>query len=283
MNPPIGTGASSAILDVTYAHPPTPGRASDIAGGDAGLATCRAPAEDLEALPPTALLAWLLARHPGRVAILSSFGAEAAILLHLAARVDLAIPVLFLDTDRHFPETLAHRDALMRRLGLTDQRDIRPDAAEVMAEDPFGGLCVTGPDACCALRKVRPLERALAGFDVIVDGRKRHHGQSRSALAIVRQDGPRLRASPLVAWEAAEIAAYRQRHDLPAHPLEAQGYASVGCRPCTSPVAAGEGPRAGRWRGAEKTECGIHRPATPRPGAAGRSSHDLASLDVAAR
>lgn len=215
-------------------------------------------AEALERLPPPALLAALAARHAGRLAILSSFGTEAAVLLHLASLVDRAMPVLFLDTGRHFPETLAHRNALARRLGLTGVRDIRPDPREAAAEDPRGDLWSRDPDACCALRKLRPLAAALAEFDVLVDGRKRHHGGGRAALDIFRIEEGRLRASPLLHWDAAEIEAYRARHDLPAHPLAARGYASVGCAPCTTPVAAGEAPRAGRWRGTGKTECGIH-------------------------
>ncbi len=222
------------------------------------------PLAELNGLAPPAILAALAARHPGRIAILSSFGTESAVLLHMASLVDRDLPILFLDTERHFPETLAHRDTLAARLGLTGLRDLRPDPAEVSLEDPLGGLWSFAPDDCCALRKVRPLDRALAEFDVLVDGRKRHHGEDRSALAILREEGGRWRASPLAAWNAAEIEDYRRRHELPAHPLAAHGYASVGCATCTSPVAAGEGPRAGRWRGTAKTECGIHRP-TPTP------------------
>ncbi len=231
---------------------------------------------EIEGLSPPAILSILLARYPGRVAILSSFGTEAAILLHMAALVDRSLPVLFLDTERHFPETIAHRDALARRLALTGLRDIHPDPSEVAAEDPLGALWSSAPDACCALRKVRPLERALAGFDVVVDGRKRYHGAERTALSPVREEGGRLRVSPLMSWDAEELEHYRLRHDLPAHPLAAQGYASVGCQPCTSPVATGEAPRAGRWRGTGKTECGIHF--TP-PSSLKANSHTMDDLD----
>ena len=237
-------------------------------------------AEDAAALPPPALLAHLVARHPGRVAILSSFGTEAAVLLHIASLVDRTLPVLFLETGQHFPETLAHRDRLARQLGLTDVRDIKPDAAEILTEDPAGQLWARAPDACCALRKVRPLDAALAGFEVIVEGRKRHHGAGRAALQPIRREDGRLKASPLVNWNAAELEAYRERHGLPAHPLAARSYASVGCAPCTSPVAPGEASREGRWRGTTKTECGIHLPRTPLQKATHRPMDDLDTLEA---
>ncbi len=195
----------------------------------------------------------------GRLALVSSFGAESAALLHLIAQVDAATPVLFLDTQKHFSETLAHRDALIARLGLTDVRSLAPKAAEVEAEDPQGDLNQTDPDACCALRKTRPLDTALGGFDAWITGRKRFQNAQRLSLPVFELDADgRVKINPLANWAPSDIDAYLDDHDLPRHPLVAQNYRSIGCAPCTTPVAPGEDDRAGRWRGKAKTECGIH-------------------------
>ena len=214
----------------------------------------------LGGLPAAARVAALAEEFRGRVALVSSFGADSAVLLHMAAQADPGMPVLFLDTGKLFPETLAHRDRLVRRLGLRGVRVVRPDPAELAAADPLGGLWNADPDRCCALRKVAPLERALSGFDAWISGRKRHQAATRAALPLLESDGAgRLKANPLAAWSADAIEAYRVAYDLPAHPLVAEGFPSIGCRPCTSRVLPGEDPRAGRWRGRGKTECGIHR------------------------
>lgn len=200
----------------------------------------------------------------GEVALVSSFGAESAVLLHLVASVDSTVPVLFLDTDKHFPETLAYRDRLVDRLGLTDLRVLRPDPAELAARDDTGLRWSYDPDGCCDLRKVRPLERALAGFDATITGRKAFQADTRAALPRFEIDASdahgRLKVNPIVSWQRADLDAYLDRHDLPRHPLVAQGYPSIGCAPCTSRVAPGEDPRSGRWKGWDKTECGIHTP-----------------------
>ncbi len=217
-------------------------------------------AAQLGDLPTPALVAALADEFRGRIALVSSFGADSAVLLHLVAEADPAMPVLFLDTGKLFTETLVHRDRLARRLGLRDLRVLRPDPAELAAADPFGGLWSTDPDGCCALRKTAPLERALAGFDVWISGRKRHQAATRAALPPFENDeAGRLKANPLAAWSAEALEAHRVAHGLPAHPLVAEGYPSIGCHPCTSRVLPGEDPRAGRWRGRGKTECGIHR------------------------
>lgn len=202
------------------------------------------------------VLAWAAAgQWKGRFALVSSFGAESAVLLHLAASIDTALPVIFLDTERHFAQTLQYRDELVARLGLTNVRAQTADAGEAAAEDRDGDLWRRDADACCALRKVRPLERALEGFDAWATGRKRFQGGLRAALPLVEHDGTHFKVNPLANWTAEDVAAYMARHDLPPHPLVAQGFPSIGCWPCTMPA---EG-RAGRWSGAEKTECGIHR------------------------
>lgn len=221
---------------------------------------------ELACLDAAEAVALLARRHAGRIALLSSFGADSAVLLHLVARADPAMPVLLLDTGKLFPETLAHRDALIAQLGLRDVRSIAPDPVALAARDPFGGLRLLDPDACCALRKTEPLARALAPFDLWLNGRRRAQGGERGALRITEATAEgKIKVNPLAAWGDAEIAGYAAEHGLPAHPLVISGYASIGCAPCTSPVAPGEAARAGRWRGTGKSECGIHRPPSHSP------------------
>ncbi len=200
----------------------------------------------------------------GELAVVSSFGAESAVLLHLVSRIDPAIPVLFLETGKHFPETLAYRDAVVESLGLTDLRNLTPDFAEIAAKDESGLRWSYDPDGCCEIRKVQPLARALAHFDATITGRKAYQSNTRAALPRFEIDGSdamgRLKINPLIDWSPEMIAAYIAEHDLPLHPLVAEGYPSIGCSPCTSKVASGEDARAGRWRGWEKVECGIHAP-----------------------
>lgn len=201
----------------------------------------------------------------GRIALVSSFGAEAAVLLAMAAEVDPGIPVIFLDTGKLFGETLRYRDTLIKRLGLTDVRTIEPDPAELKAADPEGLLWQSSPDACCHVRKTIPLDRALRGFDAWITGRKRFQASTRAALDSVEQDDDgRFKVNPLATWSRDRIQAEFDRRDLPRHPLEADGFLSIGCMPCTDRVAPGQDPRSGRWAGLNKTECGIHLSAVPR-------------------
>lgn len=194
----------------------------------------------------------------GDVALVSSFGAESAALLHLAASIDPAVPVIFVDTRRLFPETLAYRDRLIAMLGLTDVRSIGPDGASEQQLDPMGALFARDPDACCGFRKVAPLDAALKPFRAWISGRKRFQASSRHDIPAFEATASHIKINPLASWSMADIAQYMRAHHLPAHPLVAKGYPSIGCAPCTSPVAEGEDPRAGRWRGQDKTECGIH-------------------------
>jgi phosphoadenosine phosphosulfate reductase len=193
-----------------------------------------------------------------RIALVSSFGAESVVLLHLVAEVDRSVPVIFLDTGKLFPETLQYRDRLIDRLGLTDVRVVHPDSARLAAKDRFGALWMTNADLCCHIRKTEPLQRALAGMDAWFTGRKRFQSDVRSRLTLFEADGARIKVNPLANWAAADLKAYALRHDLPEHPLVARGFPSIGCVPCTTKVAAGEDARAGRWRGTDKAECGIH-------------------------
>ncbi len=200
----------------------------------------------------------------GRIALVSSFGADSAVLLDMVARIDPATAVIFLDTGKHFPETLAHRDALVARLGLTDVRVVAPAPPELAAEDPDGVLWNSDPDRCCRLRKVLPLERALAGFDAWITGRKRFQGGERADLPTIEAVDGRIKINPLASWSEARLWAEHESRRLPSHPLVAEGYASIGCATCTRPAHAAEGARAGRWAGSAKTECGIHRAAWAR-------------------
>jgi phosphoadenosine phosphosulfate reductase len=205
----------------------------------------------------------------GRAAVVSSFGAESAVLLALVAQVKRDAPVIFLETGKHFPETLRYRDELVARLGLSDVRSVRPDETDVAKRDPIGGLWARDSDDCCALRKVEPLERALAGFSAWITGRKRFQTEGRQRLGNVEADGRRMKINPLADLTREDIEAILAARGLPRHPLAAEGFASIGCMPCTSRVAPGEDERAGRWRGLDKTEFGIHWPAAaPQPRAA---------------
>jgi phosphoadenosine phosphosulfate reductase len=203
------------------------------------------------------LIAAIRGEFPGRVAVISSFGAEAAVLLDLVASVDRALPVVFLDTGELFDETLEYRRSLTEALGLEDVRVIAPTPAD---RDEARDLWLTDPDRCCHLRKVVPLERAAHGFSALIDGRKRFHAGGREGINTLEADETgRLKVSPLARWSHDRIEAAFRSRGLPRHPLVAQGYRSVGCWPCSRPIGIDEPVRAGRWAGAAKTECGIHR------------------------
>ncbi len=229
------------------------------------FAASRSRVDDLgrrwaEADTETMLAGMIHEEFPQRIALVSSFGAEAAVLLHLVAGIDPRLPVIFLDTGKLFGETLRYRDRLVADLGLTDVRSIKPDPVRIDALDPDGVLWFGNPDMCCHIRKVEPLNRALEGFDAWITGRKGFHGGERDGLQRIEhnEDDGRIKVNPLALWRKADIEGYFERHALPRHPLEADGFLSIGCMPCTDRVAPGEDARAGRWRGREKTECGIH-------------------------
>ncbi|MFD1787087.1 phosphoadenylyl-sulfate reductase [Sphingomonas floccifaciens] len=212
-------------------------------------------------VPTQDLLAELIAGElKGRIAAVSSFGTESAVLLHMIAQVDRSVPVIFTNTQKMFGATLQYRDELAEQLGFTDLRVYRPDPHVLAAKDATGLRWSYDPDGCCEIRKVEPLRRALAPFDAWISGRKGFQSGTRRALPRFEEDEGRLKLNPLADWDKAALDAYFAAHDLPRHPLDAEGYASIGCSPCTSKVKPGEDPRAGRWRGWDKTECGIHSP-----------------------
>ena len=192
------------------------------------------------------------------LALVSSFGTESAALLKVMADVDPAIPVIFLDTGWLFEETLAYRDTLIATLGLRDVRSIRPLEETLTSQDPDRELWFSDPDACCRIRKVEPLGRALKPFSAWLNGRKRFQGNLRADIPVVEDDGMRLKFNPFANVSREELEAIFTRAKLPRHPLAASGFRSVGCMPCTSRTTEGEDERAGRWRGRAKTECGIH-------------------------
>jgi phosphoadenosine phosphosulfate reductase len=197
-------------------------------------------------------------RNAGEIALVSSFGAESVVLLHMAAIIDPATPVLFVDTELLFTETLIYQQEVSERLGLRNVQIIRAD--DIAEKDPYGALRFSDTDACCHLRKTVPLQKALAGFDGWITGRKRFQAGSRAALEFfeVEEGTGRMKVNPLAHWAPEDVRAYMEENRLPRHPLVAQGYPSIGCAPCTSKVAEGEDPRAGRWRDQNKEECGIH-------------------------
>ncbi len=190
----------------------------------------------------------------GPAALVSAFGAESVVLLHMLSRIDRSVPVIFLDTGLLFAATLDYQRAVAERLRLSDVRVVRPGD---LAEDPAHTLHRVDPDACCALRKARPLARALAPFDAWINGRKRFQGGTRAALEFFEPDPVqprRLKVNPLARWAPADVRDYMVENRLPRHPLVAQGYGSIGCAPCTVPGTD----RDGRWAGQDKAECGIH-------------------------
>jgi phosphoadenosine phosphosulfate reductase len=208
---------------------------------------------------PATIIAAARASVPaGRIAVVSSFGNESAALLKFVADVDRSLPVLFLDTGWHFKETLSYRDELVTKLGLTDVRSLMPSPSALALEDSNRNLCFHNRDRCCAIRKVAPLASELAQFHAWINGRKRYQMGERGALPIVESDGPRLKFNPLALLTRAQIEAVFETAGLPRHPLEALGFGSVGCVPCTNRPLPGQSGRAGRWGGLEKTECGIH-------------------------
>lgn len=244
----------SAIATIKTAAPETGAESLDAQARRLAMQFSSADAADI-------LRHAIFSEFPGKIALVSSFGAESAALLHLVAEIDPSLPVIFLDTQKHFAQTLSYRKKLARSLGLTDVRDILPDAEELSRNDADGELWKQNADACCTLRKVKPLAGALDGFDAWITGRKQFHGGGRVNLPAFEVSGAQIKVNPLIRWGAKDVDAYVGAHGLAPHPLVEQGYPSIGCWPCTHPAAADDDIRAGRWRGAAKTECGIHKAA----------------------
>lgn len=222
-------------------------------------ATAEALARDLDGATPEAILVRAAQVYGGRMAMLSSFGAEAALGLALVAEIASDTPILFLDTGMHFPQTLSYRDRLVKHLGLSNLHVLKPDEDEVRAQDPDSKLHDRDGLACCDLRKVRPLGRALDPFDALITGRKRYHGGERGDIPAVEFDGERVKINPFAFLSPQDVANRYKALDLPQHPLAEDGYASIGCWPCTAPSDE-PGSREGRWAGQDREECGIFDP-----------------------
>ncbi|MDX1737137.1 MAG: phosphoadenylyl-sulfate reductase [Alphaproteobacteria bacterium] len=197
----------------------------------------------------------------GKLALVSSFGAESAVLLHLVSRVDKNFPVFFLDTGKHFKETLDYVDLLSARLRLTNVQFVSPNVKEVESLDPNGDLHKSDPDTCCAIRKVAPLAETLKSFNGWITGRKRFHGGGRATLPLAELDEGKIKLNPIVDWSPEQIEEHFTNFGLPSHALTAQGYTSIGCEVCTNKPTPGSDTRSGRWQGKSKFECGIHKAA----------------------
>ena len=236
-------------------------RAGDDDEGRFVRAMAAEAAQQLDGKPAQRILAWAAAVVP-RFAVTSSFGAESAVLLHMLSEVAPEVPVLFLDTDFHFSETIDYRRRLARELGLTVV-DVRAALSRTQQAQRFGErLFERDPDACCGLRKTEPLRRALTNYDGWATGVRRVQTPERAATPVVEARGHDdrwlVKVAPLAAWDDVDVLTYQQRNDLPMHPLVSAGYRSIGCEPCTRPVAEDDDPRAGRWSAFAKTECGLH-------------------------
>jgi len=228
----------------------------------------RALAAALEGKPPAEILAAAAARHPGRIALACSFGAEDCLLVDVVARERLPVEIFTLDTGYLFPETYALWRELERGYGVT----ISPAPGGAPRADPAGTPpWEVDPDACCDARKVVPLRARLGMLGAWVTGIRRDQTPERAQARVIEWDGRfgLEKVNPLAAWTEDEVWAYLRREKVPVNPLHARGYPSIGCMPCTSAVQPGEDPRAGRWRGTAKKECGLHLSGAPggqRPG-----------------
>ena len=225
--------------------------------------------QEFETKRPEEIIVWALKELSGRIALSSSFGPESGVLLHMVSRIDPSIPVLFLETGYHFPETLEYKEALIRFLGLKNVIDLKADPkpkAEVVKR--YEGVPYEkDPDLCCQINKVEPLDEALRNYDAWMSGIRRQQTDFRKSIRIAeeykRKTGyespqPLYKISPLANLTSREMWWYLKEHGIPKHPLYDKGYLSVGCWPCTRPVQAGDDERSGRWAGKAKTECGIH-------------------------
>ena len=251
----------AAALDGTRPDEDDRFRAGDDPEGRFVRAMASEAAGHLEGKPAERVLAWAAGVVP-RFVVTSSFGAESAVLLHMVSRVAPELPVVFLDTDLHFSETIDYRRRLARELGVT-VIDVRAALSPAQQAERYGDrLFERDPDACCGLRKTEPLRRALTNYDGWATGVRRVQTPERAATPVVEarrhDDRWLVKVAPLATWDDIDVLAYQQRYDLPEHPLVKAGYRSIGCAPCTQPVDDGADPRAGRWSAFAKTECGLH-------------------------
>jgi len=215
-------------------------------------------AQELEGASPQDVLRWAVDTFGERFVISSSMGD--GVLASLAAGVASGIDVVFLDTGYHFAETIGTRDAVAHVYDV-NVRTVLPLLSVTQQDSQYGAeLWRSDPDRCCAMRKVEPLTRALADYDAYASGIRRDESPTRAGTAVVEWDDKRgkVKVNPLVAWSQDDGDAYISDNDILVNPLVEDGYPSIGCGPCTHRVAPGEDPRSGRWKGSQKTECGLH-------------------------
>ena len=235
------------------------------------MATAHIPRDEVAGLAdrfasesPEDLLAWASDRFAGRVVLTCSWQRQSSVLVHMVATMGLPVRIVELDTGLLFPETYATRDALVERYGITVERIDPVRTVDEQEADEGPRLWERDPDRCCALRKVEPLERSLVGMDGWITGIRRAQGVTRQGAKKLELDAGRgiVKIQPLVDWDDERVQGYLFAHDIPYNPLHDQGYPSIGCVPCTRAITPGEDPRAGRWAGTDKTECGLHQPTT---------------------
>jgi phosphoadenosine phosphosulfate reductase len=214
---------------------------------------------EMEKQTPQEIITWAVETFAPQIAVSSSFQTQSVPLLHMASQIDPEILVFFLDTGFHFWETLIFREQLQREFDLRIQ-NLYPDKQWRNFLERFGrGLYEHDPDLCCYIRKVQPMQKAMRTVRAWISGIRRDQTSNRSHAKILElEPHGLLKVNPLLNWTREDVQVYMRRFNLPAHPLLYKGYRSIGCKPCTRPVQAGEDERAGRWAGKSKTECGLH-------------------------
>jgi len=230
-------------------------------GRDSGVAELKAISEGFEGASPDGVLYWAAREFGDEVALATGFGAEGCVLIDMLARVAPRMRVFYLDTDLLFPETYALVESLRARYGVRFERRATPLSLTAQSELYGARLWERDPEGCCRLRKVEPLREMLAGLRAWVTAIRREQTPARAGAGVVERDAKfgLVKINPLAGWSARDVWDYVVENDVPYNPLHDLNYASVGCVPCTTPVRIGEDPRAGRWRGTARTECGLHR------------------------
>ena len=220
-------------------------------------------AVEFESRPAQELLAWAVERFDGRIVLTCSWQQQSSVLVDMLHQLGASIRIVELDTGLLFPETYQTRERLVERYDLDLERIDPSETVEEQAASEGPELWRRDPDRCCALRKVEPLERALVGMDAWITGIRRAQSITRAGARVLELD-PRgvVKVQPLAGWSDEDVKGYLFAHDVPYNPLHDRGFPSIGCTPCTRAIRPGEDSRAGRWADAEKTECGLHLPAT---------------------
>ena len=220
-----------------------------------------AKAAELETAHPETVLRWAVDEFGSDLALATGFGAEGCVLVAILSKISRDTRIFYLDTDLLFPETYALRDQLEARFGIQFERRATHLSLDDQAVKHGERLWERQPNLCCQLRKVEPLREMLSGLRAWVTGIRRDQSPDRAGVAVIEQDEKYglIKINPLAAWSSSDVWNYIARHNVPYNPLHDRGYPSIGCMPCTTSVQIGETLRAGRWRGTDKTECGIHQ------------------------